>query len=100
MIVPADALAYVNLSTDASRPAVERARALAARFPDWPLLAAAALSRLRSIVGGSGGSDFATGIRPWLGNEASLALLPRAPLGARSRWWCSRSPGWRARDRS
>jgi hypothetical protein len=75
-IVPADALAYVNLSTDPSRPAVGRARALAARFPDWPVLAAAALGRLDSMVGGSRSAAFATGIRPWLGNEASLALLP------------------------
>jgi hypothetical protein len=75
-IVPADALAYVNLSTDPSRPAVGRARTLAARFPDRPLLAAASLNRLDSIVGGSSSADFATGIRPWLGNEASLALLP------------------------
>jgi hypothetical protein len=75
-IVPADALAYVNLSTDPSRPAVGRARTLAARFPDWPLLAASALKRLDSIVGGSSSADFATGIRPWLGNEVSLALLP------------------------
>lgn len=80
-IVPADALAYVNLSTDPGRPAVGRARALAARFPDWPLLAGAALSRLGSIVGGSSSTDFARDIRPWLGNEASLALV-RAPDGS------------------
>jgi hypothetical protein len=55
---------------------VGRARTLAARFPDWPLFAAAALNRLDAIVGGSSSPDFANGIRPWLGNEASLALLP------------------------
>ncbi len=80
-IVPADALAYVNLSTDPGRPAVGRARALAARFPDWPLLAGAARSRLDSIVGGSSSTDFARDIRPWLGDEASLALV-RAPDGS------------------
>jgi hypothetical protein len=37
-IVPADALAYVHLSTDTGRPAVKRALALAASFPDYPLL--------------------------------------------------------------
>jgi len=47
-IVPADALAYVNLSTDAARPSVSDARKLAARFPDWPLLETAALNRLRT----------------------------------------------------
>jgi hypothetical protein len=57
-VVPADALAYVHLSTDESRPGVERALAVAARFPNYPLLAA----RL-------------AGVRPWLGKEAALALL-------------------------
>ena len=74
-IVPADALAYVNLSTDAARPSVSDARKLAARFPDWPLLETAALNRLRALVGGSGPADFATAIRPWLGKEAALALI-------------------------
>jgi hypothetical protein len=74
-IVPADALAYVSLSTDPSRPAVSDARKLAARFPDWPLLEAAAVNRLRSLVGGSSSADFATQVRPWLGKEASLALI-------------------------
>jgi uncharacterized protein DUF3352 len=77
-IVPADALAYVNLSTDPGRPAVGRARTLAARFPDWPLLESAALGRLSSIVGGSSSAGFASAVRPWLGKEASLALIPAA----------------------
>jgi hypothetical protein len=80
-IVPADALAYVNLSTDPSRPAVGRARKLAARFPDWPLAAAAAQERLDSIVAGPRPAGFAHDIRPWLGDEASLAFL-RAPDGS------------------
>jgi Protein of unknown function (DUF3352) len=74
-IVPADALAYVSLSTDASRPSVSDARKMAARFPDWPLLETAALNRLRSLVAGSSGADFATQIRPWLGKQASVALV-------------------------
>src|SRR5437764_10497609 len=40
-LVPADALAYVHLSTDPSRPAVRQALDLARRFPDAPLLLAA-----------------------------------------------------------
>jgi hypothetical protein len=79
-VVPANALAYVSLSTDSARPAVGRARRLAARFPDWPLLATAALNRLDSMVGGSSSTGFAA-IRPWLGKEASLALLA-APDGS------------------
>ncbi len=74
-VVPADVLAYVHLSTDASRPAVGRARALAAHFPDYPIAYADAINRLSAIVGGSSSVDFTTGIRPWLGKEAALALL-------------------------
>ena len=75
-VVPADVLAYVHLSTDSSRPAVQRAQALARRFPDYPLAYAAAINRLSAIVvGGSGSVDFATGIRPWLGREAAFAVL-------------------------
>ncbi len=74
-VVPADALAYVSLSTDRSRPAVSRAGAIAARFPDWPLLQSAALSRMRAIVGDSSSGDFATALRPWLGKQAAVALI-------------------------
>jgi hypothetical protein len=74
-VVPANALAYVSLSTDPGRPAVSDARKMAVRFPDWPLLETAALNRLRSLVAGSSSADFATAIRPWLGKEASLALI-------------------------
>jgi hypothetical protein len=79
-IVPADALAYVSLSTDAARPSVSDARKMAARFPAWPLLETAALNRLGALVGAGGSADFATGIRPWLGKEAALALIA-APSG-------------------
>ncbi|MGH2885816.1 MAG: DUF3352 domain-containing protein, partial [Solirubrobacteraceae bacterium] len=75
-VVPADVLAYVHLSTDPTRPAVQRAQALARRFPDYPLAYAAAINRLTAIVGGgSTQRDFATGIRPWLGREAAFAVL-------------------------
>ncbi len=80
-VVPADALAYVNLSIDPSRPAVSDARKLAARFPDWPLLETAALNRLSPLVAGSSSADLATTIRPWLAGEASLALIA-GPNGA------------------
>jgi Protein of unknown function (DUF3352) len=74
-VVPANALAYVSLSTDPGRPSVSDARKMAARFPDWPLLETAALNRLRSVVAGTGSADFTTQIRPWLGKQASLALI-------------------------
>jgi hypothetical protein len=74
-IIPADALAYVNLSTDGGAPPVRQALAVARRFPDFPLGAGAVLVRLASIVAGGRSADYARQIRPWLGSEASLALL-------------------------
>jgi hypothetical protein len=74
-IVPGNALAYVHLSTDPSRPAVKRALALARLFPDYFLASAAVTTRLGAIAGGSGSVDFAHDIRPWLGKEAAFALL-------------------------
>ncbi|MGH2887867.1 MAG: DUF3352 domain-containing protein, partial [Solirubrobacteraceae bacterium] len=83
-LVPADALAYLNLSIDSSRPAVSDARKVAARFPDWPLLETAALNRLRTIVAGSSAApaDFAGAVRPWIGKEAALALISSGASGA------------------
>lgn len=74
-LVPADALAYVNLSLDRSRPAVQRALKLAGRFPDYPLASAAVLSRFGAILGGGRTVDFFGRVEPWLGGEAALALL-------------------------
>jgi hypothetical protein len=74
-MVPARSLAYVNLSTDLSRPSVSDARKMAARFPDWPLLETAALNRLRGLVAGPSSADFTTAVRPWLGKEIGLALI-------------------------
>lgn len=74
-LVPGDALAYVNVSTDAGRTAVGQALALAARFPDYPLLSAAVMNRVDAILGGGGVVDFSRDVRPWLGKEAAFALL-------------------------
>jgi hypothetical protein len=82
-IVPADALAYVHLSIDPSRPAVQRALALAGRFPEYAIASAAVQARLGAVVGASSAVDYARDIRPWLGKEAALALLstPTATAG-------------------
>jgi Protein of unknown function (DUF3352) len=74
-LVPADALAYVNVSLDRGRPAVGRALALAGRFPDYPLGSAAVLTRFSAIIGGGRAVDFSSQVAPWLGGEAALALL-------------------------
>ena len=82
-VVPANALAYVHLSTDPSRPAVQAARRLASRFPDYPLLYAAVLNRLDAVLAGGAGVDLARELRPWLGKEAALAVI-RSPAGLSS----------------
>lgn len=74
-IVPADALAYVNVSLDAGRSAVRQALLVATRFPDYPLAAGVVQSRLAAILGGGRSADYTTQIAPWLGAEAALALL-------------------------
>jgi hypothetical protein len=76
-LVPGDALLYVHVSTDTSRPAVQRALAMAERFPDFPLGVAAIETRLARILSGGTSStlDFGSQVRPWLGKEAALALL-------------------------
>ena len=74
-VVPADALAYVHVSTDPGRPAVRSGLKLAARFRDYPLIGASVLGRLSSIAGGGSPANFATDIRPWLGREAAFALM-------------------------
>jgi Protein of unknown function (DUF3352) len=71
-VVPADVLAYVHLSTDPSRPAVQAARRLASRFPDYPLLYAAVV---KQVDGALGNVDFARQVRPWLGKEVAVAVL-------------------------
>jgi hypothetical protein len=67
--VPANALVYVHVSTDTGRPVVRRAQALAGRFPSYGRLRDSILRRLS--VSGRGGD-----ISGWLGDEASIALLP------------------------
>jgi hypothetical protein len=74
-IVPADALAYVNVSLDGGRPGVGRALGVARRFPDFPVAASALLGRLSNVIAGGRAADYARQVRPWLGGEAALALL-------------------------
>ena len=56
-IVPADALAYVNVALDRGRPAVRQALTVAARFPDFPLAGGAGLSRFVAMVAGGRSVD-------------------------------------------
>ncbi len=77
-VVPADALAYVDLTIDRDDPAVTQALEVARRLPDFPVLAAAAANRLGGVLGGGHSVNFSTGVSPWLGGHAALALLNTA----------------------
>lgn len=70
-LVPADALAYVHVSTDPGRDEDERLLRLLRRFPSFARLR----TRFESLIGQSGAFDFERDVRPWLGEEAGLALL-------------------------
>ncbi|HEY1511717.1 MAG TPA: DUF3352 domain-containing protein [Solirubrobacteraceae bacterium] len=74
-LVPADALAYVHLSTDHGRPALSQSTALEHRLPELTALANSLNGRLTAILGGGSQLDYARDIKPWLGREAALALL-------------------------
>ena len=74
-VVPADALAYVHLSTDQSRGPVTQAVALDRRLPGFYSLTTSVIDRLEAIVGGGATLTYARDIRPWIGKEAALALL-------------------------
>lgn len=68
-LVPANALAYVHLSTDPEREADRQLLADLQRFP--------ALTALRERLVSTVGRDFdlARDVRPWLGDEVAIALL-------------------------
>lgn len=70
-LVPSDALVYLHLSTDPGRGGTENALKLAQSFPSWTKLRDGIIARL--TLGGSGEE-----VRPWIGNEAGLALLGSA----------------------
>lgn len=74
-LVPADALAYIHVSTDPRRPADRQALALAERLPGFARLTQSVTSRVAAIAGGSARTSFDAQIRPWLGREAALAFL-------------------------
>jgi Protein of unknown function (DUF3352) len=77
-LVPPGTLVYLNASTDPSRDGVKRALHLAGRFPGFGQVRDALERRLGTRAGPI---DFNRQVRPWLGNEAALAILP-ATAGA------------------
>jgi hypothetical protein len=83
-LVPADALAYVHLSTDQSRSPVTQAAALERRLPAFYSLSTSLRDRLSAILGGGAALDYRRDIAPWIGKEAALALLDTASSNAGS----------------
>jgi len=75
-VIPAGALAWLNVSLDRGRPEVRQAQSL----PGFALARAVALARLGAITGA--GQGFAAEARPWIGDEAALAVMPAG--GARA----------------
>ena len=83
-IVPADALAYVNLAVDGARPAVKQALRVAQRFPDFPLVGGAGLSRFAAVIAGGRSVDYARQIRPgWAMRHRWRCWTPRPPRRGR-----------------
>ena len=74
-LVPSDALVFLNVSTDPGRPGVKRALTVGNRLPSFGALRDAVLRRLGTRARPV---NFARDVRPWLGNEATLAVLPAA----------------------
>ncbi len=75
-LVPADALLYVHLSTDRSRPGVRSALALTRRIGGSAALTTGLVGRLGAILTGPiNPASFATNVLPWLGREAAFAVL-------------------------
>lgn len=79
-LVPADALAYVNLSLDRSRAPVRQADRLVDGFPGWPTLESAVIDRLGAMLGATAPGD--PGLRGWIGGEAAFAIVPTGGSGA------------------
>jgi hypothetical protein len=74
-VVPADALAFISVSTDPTRPAVEQVLALAKEFPGYAAARSALLARLSALVSGSRRAGFSNRLPSWTGGEAAIAVL-------------------------
>jgi hypothetical protein len=103
-IVPAGALAFVRVSTDPDDPAARRLQRLAPRIPGVLSLRDAALS---AVALAPGAFDPQRDVRPWLGDEAAVALvdigggrfgsLVLAQVRSRPRTPSAAAPSWRRR---
>jgi hypothetical protein len=72
-LVPSNALVFLNVSTDSDRDGVKQAVALGGKLPAFRAVRSTIERRLGSR---QGPINFAREVRPWLGDEAALAVLP------------------------
>ena len=72
-LVPSNALVFLNVSTDPDRDGVKRAVSLGGKLPAFRAVRSTIERRLGSR---QGPINFARDVRPWLGDEAALAVLP------------------------
>lgn len=72
-VVPADALAYLDVSIDPGRPPVAAGRRLAGRLPAAQRLIAQVRTRLGALFGPD---SFTREAKPWLGAELAAAVVP------------------------
>ena len=70
-LVPGDTLLYVHVNTDPGSEQYESAAQLGAKLP---ALTAQVIARLPGATGA--GIDYGKDVRPWLGGEAAVALVP------------------------
>ena len=70
-LAPADSLLYVHLNADEDSEQYEQASELAGRLPTLT-------SQLVGVLPGASGAgiDYARDVRPWLGGEAAVTLVP------------------------
>ena len=71
-LVPASALAYARVSTDPDDPAARDLARLAPKLPGYARLREQALS---AVSPAPGAFDLQRDVRPWLGDEAAVALV-------------------------
>jgi hypothetical protein len=72
-LVPSNALVFLTVSTDPDRDGGKRAAALGGKLPAFRAVRSTIERRLGSR---KGPINFARDVRPWLGDEAALAVLP------------------------
>jgi hypothetical protein len=75
-LVPRSAYVYVHVDLDRGSDQYKQGAKLASGFPGFPVLIETGIRRLARASGRS--LDYAADVKPWLGDEAAMALVPSA----------------------